>query len=161
MKLIIIAAVAENGCIGKEGKIPWHFSEDFRHFKNVTLGHTVVMGRRTFESIGNKSLPGRKNVILSSSLPEYSHKDLTTTGDFKDILKLNGNIYVCGGSRLYKEAFPVADEIIITHVPGKYDGDAFFPVWPLTPPWREFSRRDGDKKYGLTYKTYRNHSPKV
>lgn len=152
MKLIMIAAVAENGCIGRSGKIPWHFSEDFKHFKSVTMGNTIVMGRKTFESIGSKPLPGRKNVVLSSTLLTSLHKDVVTIKNFEDILQLHGDVYICGGSRLYREVLPIADEMIITHVPGEYEGDTFFPVWPLSFPWQECSCRFGEN--GLVYKTY-------
>ena len=152
MKLVIIAAVAENGCIGRSGKIPWHFPEDFKHFKSVTTGHTIVMGRRTFESIGSKPLLGRKNVVLSSALSTSSHKDTVTIENFEDIFKLHGDVYICGGSRLYKEALPIADEMIITHIPGEYEGDTFFPAWPLGFSWQERSCRHGEN--GLMYKTY-------
>lgn len=153
MKLIIIAAVAENGCIGKSGKIPWHFSEDFKHFKKSTVGHTVVMGRKTFESIGNTPLPGRKNVVLSSTL--LAHKGLVVVRNFEDVLKFNGDVYICGGSRLYKEFLPIADEMIITHVLGEYEGDAFFPMWPVDISWQEFFCEHGSKDDGLVYKKYR------
>ncbi len=158
MRLIIIAAVAENGCIGKQGKIPWHFPDDFKHFKSVTLGHTIVMGRKTFESIG-KPLPGRKNVVLSSV---HFDGDLVVAVSFEDILKLDGNVYICGGSRLYRDALPQADEMIITHIPGEYEGDTFFPEWPVNSPWHESSRRHENelvyrtyRRDGLVYRTYR------
>ena len=153
MKLIIIAAVAENGCIGRLGKIPWYFPEDFKHFKSVTMGHTIVMVRKTFESIGSKPLSGRKNVVLSSA---FKAKSDMVIENFKKIFELDGDVYICGGSRLYKEALPIADEMIITHVPGEYEGDTFFPLWPLVSPWREHSRRHGEN--GLVYKIYRRNS---
>ena len=152
MKLIIIVAVSENGCIGDAGKIPWHFSEDLKHFKRVTMGNTIVMGRKTFESIGNKVLPGRKNVVLSSTILENSKNNVTIIKKFEDVFKLDGDIYVCGGFRLYKEAFPVANEMIVTHVPGNYEGDTFFPVWPINLPWKESSSRSEEN--GLVYKSY-------
>ena len=152
MKLIIIAAVAENGCIGRLGNIPWYFPEDFKHFKSVTMGHTIVMGRKTFESIGSEPLPGRKNVVLGSVFSAPLHKDVVPINKFEDILKLRGDVYICGGSRLYKEALPIADEMIITHISGEYEGDTFFPVWPLSFPWQECLCTFGEN--GLVYKTY-------
>ena len=152
MKLIIIAAVAENGCIGKSGKIPWHFPEDFKHFKRVTTGHTIVMGRKTFESIGSKPLPGRKNIVLSSALSTSLYQGIGTIKNFKDVLDLDGDVYICGGSNLYKEALPIANEMIITHIPGKYEGDTFFPTWPPGFPWRECFCRHAEN--GLVYRTY-------
>src|SRR4030042_2081699 len=108
--ITIIAAVAKNNVIGKEGKLPWHMSADFRHFKEATKGHTVVMGRKTFESMG-KPLPDRKNVVLAGN--DFSAGGCVIVRSVEECLKLaeDEDIYIIGGASLYEQFLPFADRL--------------------------------------------------
>lgn len=150
--IIIVAAVAENNCIGKNGKIPWHIPEDLKHFKEVTEGKTVLMGRKTFESILKylgKSLPNRTNVVITrqsdykKSLSPELVEGIQMYSNIEDALKKHRleDVYVIGGAEIYKETLGKADRLIITEVHKNVEGDAFFP--DIDPnEWREISRED-------------------
>jgi dihydrofolate reductase len=130
-KLIAIAAMASNRIIGRDGKLPWHLPEDLKFFKRTTLGHPVLMGRRTFESILEaigKPLPGRQNIVLSRTLPERA--DITVIRDFAELAGLpgvNSPLYLIGGAQLYETLLPSCDEIILTVLDQHFEGDASFP----------------------------------
>jgi dihydrofolate reductase len=122
----IIVAYANNRVIGKDGKIPWRLPHDSQHFKRITSGHIIVMGRKTFESIG-RPLPQRRNIVLTNSttltLPgvEVMHsKD--------DVLALD-DVFIIGGASVYKQFLDVADRLYITEIALEIDGDTFFPAW--------------------------------
>ena len=127
--LSIIAAVSRNGVIGKDGMIPWNIPEDLAFFKKLTAGTTVVMGRKTFESIG-RPLPGRENIIISSTKRFYGD-NCTTAENFEDALKKSRgkDIFVCGGYSVYKEALRYAESLYITEIDASFDGDTFFPYF--------------------------------
>ena len=124
----IIAAVAENGVIGAEGSIPWNIPEDLHRFRELTMGNTVIMGRRTFESIG-RALPGRQNIIVSGTLQQAEGCLVVTS--LHDALEAaeHSDVYIIGGERLYAEALPLADVLDLTIVHAAPDGDAFFPQY--------------------------------
>lgn len=127
-RLIIIAAVAENGIIGFQGKIPWHIPEDLKRFRRLTWGHPVLMGRRTFESLNSRPLPGRRNIILTQQ--KFPHVE--TADSLESALSLlsdSEKIFVIGGSRIYAEALPMAHRLEITHVHWEGAGDTFFPTY--------------------------------
>jgi dihydrofolate reductase len=122
----IIVVYANGRVIGKDGKIPWHLPDDLQHFKHITSGHIVVMGRKTFEAIG-RPLPQRRNIVLTSSttlaLPGVEvvhHKD--------DVLAL-GDVFIIGGESVYRQFLEVAERLYITEIALEMDGDAFFPAW--------------------------------
>ena len=122
----IVVAYAQGRVIGKEGKIPWHLPNDLRHFKRITNGHTVVMGRKTLGSIG-RPLPHRRNVVLS-----HSH-DLCLPGvevvhSIQEVIAL-GDVFVIGGETVYRQFLERAERLYITEIALKLDGDAFFPEW--------------------------------
>lgn len=124
-----IAAVAENGVIGNGLEIPWRIPEDFRHFKRATMGGIVVMGRRTWESIGSKPLPGRLNVVISSSAGECEGAEVyRSLSDFK---RARGGdprqVWICGGAALYRSALGECSEILMSRVRMRPEGDVFFP----------------------------------
>jgi dihydrofolate reductase len=127
--VVLIAAVAQNGVIGDAGAIPWHLPDDFAHFKATTLGHTLVMGRATYESIG-RPLPGRTTIVLSRD-PEWSAGGVLVAASFDDALalaaELPGDVYVAGGAAIYALALPHADEQILTEVRLSPTGDTFYP----------------------------------
>ena len=143
MKKIIIVAAANNNVIGKNGKIPWHSKEDLKHFKNTTMGFPIIMGRKTFESIG-KPLKGRLNIVITRN------KEFKV--DFGDVLIFNKlddafkkceaeeykKVFIIGGGEIYNEALKNADEIIFTKMNLQVDGDTFFPQVNLEN-WKLFS----------------------
>lgn len=121
-----IAALSANRAIGFQNRIPWHLPEDFRWFKQTTLGNTLVMGRKTFESIG-KALPGRRTVVLSRTA--FQVPGVLTVPDFQalDTLPAQGTFFLCGGAQVYQQALPRCSELLLTRVKRTVEGDAFFP----------------------------------
>ncbi len=121
-----IVAMSANRVIGSAGKIPWHLPEDFKFFKATTMGHAIVMGRKTFESIG-KPLPGRENIIFSRTMPETA--GITIIRSPEELLQLPNadDFFVIGGAEIYRLLLPHCTELFITKVPGVVEGDAFFP----------------------------------
>ena len=124
----IIAAMDPNRVIGKDNKLPWHISEDLKNFKRLTDGNAVIMGRKTYESIG-KPLPNRKNIVISTSMPTTN--GITVCKSLQEGLmeaKLFGkDIFIIGGASLYEQAIPMTDKMFISYVKRKYAGDVFFP----------------------------------
>lgn len=130
MKISIIVAVSENGVIGSNGKIPWHIPEDLGHFKRVTQGHHLLMGRNTFESIGHP-LPGRINLIVSSN-PMYKAEGAVVFGSTQEAIDFakgagERELMVVGGETVYKETLPLADTIYLTKIARRYEGNVHFP----------------------------------
>ena len=125
MKIIIIAALNNKRVIGKDGKIPWHVSEDLKRFKQLTLGHVVLMGRNSFESLG-KPLPGRRNVVLSSMKIE-GIETFSSINAALDALKDQEKVYVIGGGEIFGLFVERADEMLLTLIDNDLDGDTFFP----------------------------------
>ncbi len=127
MKLALIAAIGKNRVIGKDGKLPWHISEDLKRFKRLTTGHTVLMGRKTFESI-TSSLPNRRRVVISSG---SIHGIETYPSIDKALTALAGQekVFVIGGGQVYAETLDLADELFLTLVDSEVDGDTFFPPY--------------------------------
>jgi dihydrofolate reductase len=133
VRISIVAAVARGGVIGREGSIPWHIPEDARRFREVTMGHPVVMGRRTWDSLPDRfrPLPGRRNVVVTRN-PGWRAEGAERAGSFEEALQLAAGVaqvFVIGGSELYAQALPLADELLLTEIDASYDGDAFFPPW--------------------------------
>lgn len=126
MKLIIIAALNRNGVIGRGGTVPWHIPADLQRFKELTMGHTVVMGRKTFESIG-KILPGRRNVVVTSrTLPDVEHYH--SVDDALKALRSEERVFVIGGGKVFEQTIMRADEMMLTRVNNEEEGDTFFPA---------------------------------
>ena len=122
-----IVAMSENRVIGAAGGIPWHLPEDFQFFKRTTLGHAIVMGRKTYESLG-KPLPGRKNIVLTTQ--QLVTPEVTVIHSIEELSKLNipsEEIFVIGGAEIYKLLLPACDTLFVTHVHGTVEGDTFFP----------------------------------
>jgi dihydrofolate reductase len=122
----IIVAYAHGRVIGRQGKIPWYLPDDLQHFKQVTSGHTVVMGRKTYESIG-RPLPQRRNVVLTHHC-EIDLPGFEVVHSKEAILRL-GDIFIIGGASLYSQFLEVAERLYITEVALDVEGDAFFPAW--------------------------------
>ncbi len=115
-----------NRVIGAGGQIPWHLPDDFKWFKQMTTGHVLVMGRKTFESIG-KPLPNRETVVLSRSA--FSHPGVRTIGGLEELAALGGGrqVFICGGAQVYEQALPLCADLHLTLVKRHVEGDAFFP----------------------------------
>ena len=148
MKIVIIAAVAANGTIGADGKIPWHISDDLKRFKRLTLGHPVIMGRKTYESLG-KPLPGRRNIVLTRRSP-VPGVDCFPTLDAALQTCGDATVFIIGGAEVYRQALPLADTMLLTHVHRQVDGDTKFPAFDKTQ-WREISRQQGAECDFLEY----------
>ena len=123
--MIAIAALAQNRAIGKDGRIPWHLPEDLKFFKATTLGHVILMGRKTFDSLG-RPLPGREHWVLTRG-PEIP--GVRTIRDISEIQEPTDGrkLFVIGGAEIYAALLPRCDELYLTHVPIEAEGDAFFP----------------------------------
>jgi len=128
-EIVLVAAMGRNRVIGVDGGMPWHLPADLKHFKAVTLGHPVVMGRRTLESIG-KPLPGRRNVVLSRSL-DPAPEGCDVVGSLDETLgRLEpGPVMVIGGGELYRTALPLASRMELTFIDAAPEGDTHFPAW--------------------------------
>lgn len=129
MTISLVVAVAENGVIGRENALPWRLSADLRRFKTLTLGHTVIMGRKTFESIG-KGLTGRRNLVVSRN-PEFRPEGATRVPSMEAAFVEagpTGEVFVIGGADIYRQAMPRAQKIFLTLVHASPDGDARFPL---------------------------------
>jgi dihydrofolate reductase len=140
----LIAAVGRNGVIGADNQMPWHLPEDFAFFKRTTMGHTMVMGRRTFDSIG-RVLPGRRTIVVTRQ-QDWSHPDVETAHSLVDALDLAGpadEVFICGGGQVYTEAMPFAHRLLITEVDLSPEGDVRFPEIDISD-WREVSRQPRD-----------------
>ena len=146
MHVVIVAAIADNNVIGNKGKLPWHIHSDLRHFRALTLDKPVIMGRKTFQSIG-KPLDRRANIVISRD-KKFAPAGVAVAPSFKAALDLarhdaqrrgTDEIMVIGGSAVFAEAMPLADRLEITHVHASPEGDAHFPPIDLKH-WREEKR---------------------
>jgi dihydrofolate reductase len=156
--LSLIVAMSENRVIGRNGRLPWHLSSDLRRFKQLTLGHHLVMGRRTFEAIG-RLLPGRISVVITRQAG-YQAAGALAAGNLDAALGLtagDGEVFVVGGAEIYRLALPAADRIFLTLVHAQLEGDAFFPAWDEAA-WHlvESTRhpRDDRNEYAYSFLTY-------
>ena len=149
----IIVAISENLAIGRAGEIPWHISEDLRYFKRLTTGNTVIMGRRTWESIGCRPLKNRCNIVVSRTLA--AAEGALTAKSLSDALQMahDGEFFIIGGGQLYREAMELCDRLYVTHVHTSVeDADTFFPVInPLRWTLSEISETHTDPESGLRY----------
>ena len=135
MRTSLIVAVADNGVIGLGGDMPWHISADLRYFKQVTMGAPVIMGRKTYQSIG-RALPGRANIVVSRN-SKFEAPDADVTPDVDSALskartiaeiKGGGEVFVIGGAEVYEQAMSAADRIYLTRIHAEFPGDVFFPI---------------------------------
>lgn len=131
MGVTLIAAVAENGCIGKDGKVPWALPEDMKRFKALTMGHIVIMGRKTWESIPEKfrPLPGRTNVVVTRQAEYALPGGVERAASLDEALTAHAaeDVFVIGGGEIYALAMPKATRLEVTRVKQSVEGDAFFP----------------------------------
>ncbi|MDT8409774.1 MAG: dihydrofolate reductase [Wenzhouxiangellaceae bacterium] len=128
-QVVLVAAMGRNRVIGVDGGMPWHLPADLKHFKQLTLGHPVIMGRRTFESIG-KPLPGRRNIVLSGSLKQApAGCDRVDSLDEALASVDRETVMVIGGGQLYRQALPIATRLELTFIDAEPEGDTHFPQW--------------------------------
>lgn len=131
MIISIIAAVASNGVIGRDGGLPWHLPVDLRRFRELTVGHAVIMGRKTYESIG-RPLPDRRTIVMSRQ-PYAGPSGVVVAGSLQGALALaagESEVFICGGGEIYRQALPLADRIYLTRLDRPYEGDVQFPDIP-------------------------------
>lgn len=151
--LSIIAAVASNGAIGKNNNLLWHISDDLKYFKKLTSSHTIIMGRKTFESFPNGPLPNREHIILSRT-EEVTHEKCSWVKSVGDAIKkaeANRENFVIGGGKIYELFLPAAQKMYLTHVLKDFDADTFFPVYNPDDWSLEKGELKKDEKSGLTY----------
>lgn len=155
--LNLIWAMDRNGLIGKDNKMPWHLPAEFAYFRKVTTGHPIVMGRRTFESIG-KPLPGRTNVIVTRN-PDYAPKDCLVMHSTEQVLEQFGGqpIFIIGGGQIYRAFLPYAEKLFVTVIDHEFAGDEYFPTvdwtqWQLTA--EEPGTRDEKNPFDYSMRVY-------
>ncbi len=152
--LTIIAAITRDGGLGKDGDMLYHISADLRRFKALTMGHPIIMGRKTFESFPGGPLPGRRNLVISRN-PAYSHPGIETYPSLEEALRAAGeDAYIIGGGEIYTQAMPLADRLEITEIDAlSPDADTFFPA--IDPErWRICEERGPfiDPRSGASYR---------
>lgn len=155
MIISIIVAMSQNLVIGKNNSIPWHLPADLKRFKEITMGHPIIMGRKTFESIG-KILSGRKNIIVTRQ-NNYRTKGCVVVNSIEEAishaeLDKPSEVFFIGGAEIYKQALPLAEKLYLTIVHKKFDGDTFFPM-PAFNHWEEISKENffADKENPFSY----------
>ncbi|MBV7441634.1 dihydrofolate reductase [Weeksellaceae bacterium TAE3-ERU29] len=157
-KLISIVAIAKNNVIGKDGQLIWHIPEDLKRFKNLTLGHPMIMGRKTFESFP-KPLPGRIHIVLSSTPKEDRENIIWVDSIEKAIAKAkeldNEKAFIIGGGNIYKQTMNLVDELEITKIDAYFEGDTFFPeidknIFKL----KKSEKIDIGKDFDISYNRY-------
>ena len=150
----IIVAMAQNRVIGRGGNLPWHISADLKRFKELTMGHAIIMGRKTYESIG-RPLPGRRSIVISRQ-KDYAQAGVEVVGSLADALERSSEdeeTFVIGGSSIYLLALPLTRRIYVTEIDAHVEGDVCFPnidfgKWQLV----EESERQNDEKSSLDYR---------
>jgi len=166
MDLTIIAAIAKNGVIGHNGRLPWNLAADTEHFRKTTMGSPVLVGRKTYENIERRAggpLPGQKNVVLTNT-DDYAtpepvdtcssiHRALITLQNLSDT-----NAYIAGGESVYRQLLPMATRLKITNIDRVYPGDAYFPQFDDSD-WELVSETDATGP--ITFETYERNSPKT
>jgi len=149
--LSIIVAMSSNRVIGVNNTLPWHLSEDLKHFKSLTTGHTIIMGRKTYESIG-RPLPNRRNIVISRN-SNTSYEGVEVVHSLEDAFSISTNdkeVFVIGGSNIYEQALSFVDQLYITEIKKSFIGDAFFPEINKQI-WIEYSRDDHITNDGLEF----------
>jgi dihydrofolate reductase len=150
-RISLVAAVAANGIIGANGKLPWHLPEDLQHFKRVTLGHPVIMGRKTWESLKGP-LPGRENIVITRRAGYEAPGAAVASSLDAALVLCAGESVVCviGGEQIFKEALPLAAGLIMTEIKQDFAGDARFPDYDRSQ-WREAQREAHTAGNGMRF----------
>ncbi|RZA00851.1 MAG: dihydrofolate reductase [Sphingobacteriaceae bacterium] len=152
MTISIVVAIAKNHAIGKDNQLLWHLPKDLKHFKEITSGHTIIMGRKTYESVG-KPLPNRRNIIITRQ--NITIEGCEVVNSIDDALKLctgEDEVFIVGGAEIYKQAMPLTDRIYLTIVHQEFEGDTYFPEIK-EGIWKETARQDHgtDEKHLFSY----------
>ncbi|MCW1719679.1 type 3 dihydrofolate reductase [Pseudoalteromonas sp. A3] len=155
MIISMIAAMANNRVIGLDNKMPWHLPADLQHFKKVTTGKPVVMGRKTFESIG-RPLPGRRNIIITRN-SQYSAQGIetvSTTEAALELVKAEEEVMIIGGGNIYQQFLPSADRLYLTFIDLEVEGDTQFPDYQAVATWKNVDEQANkpDEKNQYSYK---------
>lgn len=158
LQITLIVAASTNNAIGKNNKMLWHLPDDFKYFKKNTIEHSVVMGRKTFESIG-KPLPERRNIVLTRN-QDWQAEDVDSANALEEVLTYcrdERQIFIIGGADIYKQFLPLATRVLLTRVHAELDGDAFFPEliaqqWTLTS--KEEHPKDEKHAYDFTFEVW-------
>jgi dihydrofolate reductase len=160
--LSLIAAVARNGAIGKDNALLWRLPEDLQFFKRTTMGCPVIMGRKTYDSIG-RPLPGRRNIVITRT-PHWSAPGIESTPSLQAALALLDNAvdkaFVIGGAQIYAEALPLVQEVVLTEIDRDFEADAFFPAWDkaaFTEVAREAHHALAPNDFNYAFVTYRRN----
>ncbi len=161
MKISMIAAMANERVIGQDNTMPWHLPADLKHFKHTTMGHPVIMGRKTYESIG-KALPGRKNIVISKN-QEYALNDAIVVGSTEAALKVasieSTEVMIIGGGAIYEAFLPLAEQLFLTFIHADIEGDTRFPDYEAVAIWEEIARErhsaDDKNPYDYSFVNYR------
>lgn len=153
MIVSLVAAASDNNVIGKNNTLPWRLPADMKFFKTLTMGHTVIMGRKTYDSMG-KPLGGRKNVVITRN-KDFKAEGCVVVPSIDEALKLcasENEVFIIGGAEIYRQSIKMADKIYLTRVHGDFDGDAFFPDIPAAE-WDEIEHTDyeADEKNPVSY----------
>jgi dihydrofolate reductase len=148
-EVVLVVAIAQNGVIGNDGRIPWHISDDLKRFKALTLGHAVVMGRKTWDSLPKKPLPGRINVVVTRQKDWQAEGAVVAHSLDEAMAHASGAVMVIGGSEIYQRALPLATRIELTEVHEDVAGDARFML--DRTGWHETLREDHVTPDGLRY----------
>jgi dihydrofolate reductase len=158
-EIVLIAAVARNGVIGRGNALPWRLKADLLHFREATLGHPVLMGRKTWESLG-RPLPGRRNLVLTRQ-PGYTTQGgeiFTSTGEALNAAAGAARVFVIGGAEIYRALLPLANTLLLTEIAAEVEGDARFPAFDRAH-FREISRiprpADADNDHAVEFVEYR------
>ncbi|QDQ28087.1 dihydrofolate reductase [Chitinimonas arctica] len=158
--LSLIAALARNHTIGIDNSLPWHLPEDLKYFRKTTSGHAIIMGRKTYESIG-RPLPNRHNIVVSRN-PDWRAEGVTVVHSIAAALAAAGTeeeVFLIGGATLYREALPMADRLYLTEIDADFSGDAFFPDVPYAQ-FKELQRdsHQGDD-FAYSFVVYERNQP--
>jgi dihydrofolate reductase len=151
----LIAAVARNGVIGRGNKLPWKLSEDLKRFKALTMGHPMIMGRKTWESLPGR-LPGRPHIVVTRN-PMYRAEGATVVRSLQEAIHAAGDadeVFLIGGAELYALALPIADRLQLTEIAADFEGDAHFPAWDRNEwraHWHEVAREQHRAEAGWDY----------
>ncbi|MDI3503800.1 MAG: dihydrofolate reductase [Candidatus Cloacimonadota bacterium] len=158
--LKIIVAMDQNRVIGSKGKIPWHIAEDLAYFKKQTLGHSVIMGKNTYLSIG-RALPHRKNIVLSRD-PAFAPPDAQVCKSLEEAISLAPDAFIIGGASIFEQALPQVDQMYITHIEAHFAGDRYFPRIDYAA-WQQLSCQDAvsDSGYSLRFCIYQRSKAKL
>lgn len=155
----IVVAMGEKNEIGADNQLLWHLPKDLKHFKDLTSGHPIIMGRKTYESIG-KALPNRTNIVISRK-KNWFEEGILIVGSIKEAVKfakkIDENVFIIGGGNIYEQTMEIADKLEVTLVKAELKADTFFPkivpkIWKLTE--EVFHEKDDKNQYDFSFQTY-------